>query len=134
MIGCGVSISSNEAVFVWMDLTSGVLLQQAKAKVALNDSYAQSDVIQTFDLIRQLIAERKTGLVAVRKSSTSGKFPASHVAFRLETLIALASPVEVRFISPQAIAAFVKKAEPVVPDVVLKYQTDAYLALVAAAG
>jgi len=134
MIGCGVSVSSSEAVFVWVDLPSGVLLQQAKAKVQLNDPYMQGDVAQTFDVIRQLLAERKTGMVAVKKSSTSGKFPASHVAFRLEALIALASPVEVRFVSPQAIAAFVKTEQPEIPGALLKYQTDAYVALMAVVG
>lgn len=134
MIGCGISISGSEAVFIWVDLSSGVVLQHAKAKVQLNDPYMQNDVVQTFDLIRQLIAERKTDLVVVRKSSTSGKYPALHTAFRLEAMIAISSPVEVKFISPQAVAHFVKKNEPKIPEIVLVNQRDAYLALVAAAG
>ena len=134
MIGCGVAISGNEAVFVWVDLASGAVLQNAKAKVQLSDPYMQSDITQTTDLIHQLIAERKTDLVAVRKASTSGKFPALHTAFRLETMIAISSPVSVKFISPQAVAAFVKRHATHIPEVVLKYQQDAYLALIAASG
>lgn len=134
MIGCGISVSGSEAVFIWVDLSSGVVLQDAKAKVQLNDPYKQNDVIQTFDLIRQLIAERKTDLVVVRKSSTSGKYPALHTAFRLEAMIAISSPVQVQFISPQAVANFVKNNGPRIPEIVLVYQRDAYLALIAAAG
>lgn len=134
MIGCGISISGNEAVFVWVDLASGAVLQDAKAKVKLSDPYAQDDVVQTFDLIRQLIAERKTDLVVVRKSSTSGKFPALHTAFRIEALIAISSPVQGKFIAPQAIASFIKKNAPKIPEVVLVYQKDAYLALISGLG
>jgi hypothetical protein len=132
MIGCGVSISGNEAVFIWVDLNSGSVLQQAKAKVKLDDPYAQNDVIQTSDLIRQLIAERKTDFVIVRKSSPGGRFSASHMAFRLEAMIVISSPVPVRFISPQAVAAFEKKNPTPIPAVVFAYQKDAYSALIAA--
>lgn len=132
MIGCGISISGSEAIFVWVDLATRLVLQEAKARVKLNDPYSQGDVVQTSDLIRQLIAERSTDVIVVRKSSTSGKFSASHAAFRLEALIMMASPVDVRFISPQACSAFLKRSGFAVPASVLKYQSDAFLALVAA--
>ena len=133
MIGCGISISGSEAVFIWVDIASGTVLQNMKAKVQLSDPYAQNDIAQTSDLIRQLIAERKTDVVVVRKSSTSGKFPASNVAFRIETMICLASPVRVKFVSPQAVAAYAKANALEIPETVLKYQIDAYSALIAAA-
>lgn len=129
MIICGVSIASSEAVMVWVDASSfGVV---GGSKVELLDPYDKKDLNRTAELFRQLIVEKKTGKVVVRKSSTSGKFSAGHVCFRLETLIAMSVPCDVVFISAQGVSAFVKREGPVFPEGLKKYQQEAYLAVMA---
>jgi hypothetical protein len=131
MVTCGISIASSEAILVWVDAPSLRLL--GGARVSLSDPYDKADLSRTCELVRQLLAEKRTELVVVRKSSTSGKFGASHVAFRLETIISLSTPCELAFVTAQSVAAFIRREEPTVPEELKKYQLDAYLAVVSRA-
>ncbi|MFC5578315.1 DUF3010 family protein [Lysobacter niabensis] len=128
MIVCGISIASSEAALVWVDTGAKQLV--GSAKVSLADPYDRDDLARTGELVRQLLVERKTGLVVVRKSSVSGKFGAGHVAFRLETIIAISAPCNLEFVSSQSVAAFVKREVPDMPESLRKYQHEAFLAAI----
>lgn len=125
MIICGISIASAEATLVWVDADSSHLI--GGEKVSLADPYDREDLSRTSGLIRQLLVEKKTEIVVVRKSSTSGKFVAGHIAFRLEAIIAMSVPSELIFVSPQSTAAFEKRVVPTLPGNIRKYQRDAYM-------
>jgi len=125
MILCGISISSSEATLVWLD--DGSLQLIGAHKVLLTDPYDPEDLARTGELIRQFLVEKKTELVVVRKSSIAGKFGAGHIAFRLETVIAMSVPCDLAFVSPQSVAAFVKRENSVFPCGLKKYQQNAYL-------
>lgn len=128
MIVCGISIASSEATLVWVD--SGARQIVGGAKVSLSDPYDRDDLGRTGELVRQFLVERKTELVIVRKSSVAGKFGAGHVAFRLETIIAMSAPCGLEFVSSQSVAAFVKREAPDMPENLRKYQHEAFLAAI----
>ncbi|WIH04638.1 DUF3010 family protein [Xanthomonas translucens pv. graminis] len=122
---CGVTIASNEATFVWADPNTGVFV--SGVKISLNDPYSRADTQRTMELIRQYLIDRQTEIVVVKKASTSGRFSAAPAAFKLETIIALASPGEVVFKSAQTVSAFSKKVKIDSSSVPHKYQRDAHL-------
>lgn len=128
MIVCGASISGADAILLWIDSEG---LQPIRGqKVHLQDGYDQIDVAKTAELFRQLFAENGTERIVVRKSSTSGQYPAGHMAFRVETLLVLSATCQVSFVSAQAVGAYLKKHVHEMPDGVKKYQQDAYNAVV----
>jgi hypothetical protein len=131
MIACGVSIAASEAILVWIDGVTRAPLLGVAQRVSLQDPYSRQDLQQTSEVLRQLVTERKTDLIVIRKSSTAGKFRASHVAYRMETLLILAAGCEIRFTSAQAVASFVKREKPALPEALRAYQHDAYLAALA---
>jgi hypothetical protein len=129
VIVCGVSVAASEATLLWVDSES--LQPIGGAKVELNDGYNRTDVLQTLELLRQLMAERKTEKILIRKSSTSGKFSAGHMSFRIEALLTVAAPCAISFLSAQGVVAHMKRTPHVMPDSLKKYQWDAYNAVIA---
>lgn len=124
MIVCGATLAGSEVVLVWIDANSNALL--ASAKVKLDDPYSKTDTGYSADIIRRYLAENRTELLAIKTASTSGKYPAGHVSFRLETLLLLVSPCSVTFLSSQTRAAKEKKHPIDYPGALHKYQHDAY--------
>jgi len=122
---CGVTIASNEATFVWIDSHTKIFI--AGVKISLADPYSRADIQQTMELVRQHLVANKTGVVAIKKASTAGRFPAAPAAFKIETIIALAATCDVAFKSAQTIAAYAKKVKVDSSSVPHKYQQDAHL-------
>lgn len=124
MIVCGAALAGSEVVLVWIDSHSTAFV--TGAKVRLDDPYSKTDTGQSADIIRRYLAENRTDLLAIKTASTSGKYPAGHVSFRLETLMLQVSPCDVIFVSPQTKAAKEKKRPIEYPGGLHKYQHDAY--------
>jgi hypothetical protein len=122
---CGVTISSSEAIFVWVNSDTGAFV--AGAKVSLADPYSRTDTQQTMELVRQYFVAHQTGIVVIKKSSAAGRFTAAPAAFKIETIIVLAANSEVIFKSAQTIAAYAKKVNVDSSSVPHKYQLDAHL-------
>ena len=122
---CGVTIASNEATFVWVNPDTGAFI--AGAKVSLADPYSRADTQQTMELVRQYLVANQTGIVVIKKASTSGRFRAAPAAFKIETIIALAASGKVIFTSAQTVSAYAKKVKVDRSSVPHKYQQDAHL-------
>lgn len=122
---CGVTIASNEATFVWVNPDTGAFI--AGTKVSLADPYSRADTQQTMELVRQYFVANQTGIVVIKKASTSGRFRAAPAAFKIETIVALAASGEVIFKSAQTVAAHAKKVKIDTSLVPHKYQQDAHL-------
>lgn len=129
MTVCGVTIASNEATFVWVEPKTGAFI--SGVKVQLSDPYSREDTQQTMELVRRYLIDRQTDVVVIKKASTSGRFSAAPTAFKLETIIMLASQSEVVFKSAQTIASFAKKVVIDASTVPNKYQLDAHLTALA---
>jgi len=128
---CGVTIASNEATLVWIDRDTGNFV--SATKVMLDEPYNRDDNLRTMELVRQYLVDRQTQAVVVRKALTSGRYSAGSVAFKLETIIILASPYSITFTSAQALAAFAKKQDIDFSSVPHKYQIEAYVAALSGA-
>jgi hypothetical protein len=101
----GIDISSTEALFCLMQENNEIEYK----KFSIKNDDTSSDLKKFYFDIKNMLSAFDTNRIAISKRGNKGKFAASSVSFKLEALIQIASEKEVEIISPQTVAAFVKK-------------------------
>ena len=129
MIVCGIELSSSTAICVILEGTPDnfEVVDPGVSKLELNDSDSAEDVIAFHQSFTEFVKKQKIDRIAIKKRSAKakGKYASGPITFKLEGLIQLCENVEVRLISPNTIAAKLRKKG--LPEAKLfKYQIPAY--------
>jgi hypothetical protein len=129
LISCGIELSSSTAIFVILEGTSDdfEVVDPGVSKFELDDSESAEDVVAFHKSFNEFVQKQKIDRVAIKKRSAKakGKYASGPITFKLEGLIQLCENVEVRLLSPNTIAAKLRKKE--LPEAKLfKYQIPAY--------
>jgi len=129
LIVCGIELSSSTAIFV---ILKGApekfkVVDPGVTKFEINDSASAEDVVLFYKSFNNLIQKQKIDMIGIKKRShkAKGKYASGPITFKLEGLIQLCENVDVRLISPNTIAAKLRKND--LPEAKLfKYQVPAY--------
>lgn len=127
---CGIEIKASEAIFAIIDCNDGSIefVPSATKRLSLNDHDTQNAVRLFFDTISAYIRNNGIDVVAIKKRNKNGEYAGGPTTFKIEGLIQMTQGCDVLLISPQTIAASMRRNEFDIPASLLKYQHDAYLA------
>ena len=129
MIVCGIELSSSTAIVVILTGTPDdfVVVDPGVVKFELNESESAKAVVDFFESFNEFVQRQKIHRIGIKKRShkARGKYASGPITFKLEGLIQLCKNVEIRLISPNTIAAKLRKKD--LPEAKLfKYQIPAY--------
>lgn len=131
LIVCGIELSSSTAICVILDGTSDdfEVVDAGASKFELDDSDSAKSVVAFHKSFNEFVSGQEIDRIAIKKRSAKakGKYASGPITFKLEGLIQLCENVEVRLVSPNTIAAKLRKKKLPEPEVKLfKYQIPAY--------
>jgi Protein of unknown function (DUF3010) len=115
-----IDISSTEALFCFLE--SGKELEFKK--IGINSDEKSDELKRFYEDTKNIFFNFQPNLVAISKRGNKGKFAASSVSFKLESIIQIASENNVEIISTQTVAAYTKK-NPNTTQVKYNYQQKA---------
>lgn len=125
---CGIDIQSNEAVLVLVTAEDGAaqISPRPIKKLALSHHHDATQMRQFMAAVESFFKENHVNEVVI-KERTGGLAAASGITFKIEALIQLSHP-SVSFVHGNTLRAFGKTNAGALPDGLLKYQREAYLA------
>ena len=100
-----IDISSTEALFCLKNEN----MEAEYKKFTIGSDDTSVDLKKFYADVKHLFLEFAPNKVAISKRGNKGKFAASSVSFKLEAILQIASDTELEIISPQTVAAYVKK-------------------------
>lgn len=110
-IVCGVDISGNVANIVLLKgkKTEYSIVQSEFKKIKLEDEKNQSHVKSFHQVMENFLKQNQVIKMSVKRPSTSGKFQAGPVAFKIETILQL-SAVPIELLHATKISSLIKKS------------------------
>jgi len=116
----GIEIKGNTAIFTALE-ENGELnnITGNLKKLELKDDEESQEIRGFVDIIHSHFNDMKFDKIGISKRSKSVKsrFPPSPISFKLEGLIQLYKELDIHFVAPQTVAAFLKKNDyPIEPE------------------
>jgi hypothetical protein len=107
----GIDIDKSKAIFYVLEKKSdGEIVQIDGLKsLSLSNDTDNSQVRAFRTGIQEFFNEIKPQKITLLARQTKGRFKAASVSFKIEGLIQCYEKVEVEFVSPQSVKAFIKK-------------------------
>lgn len=126
---CGIEIKASETIFAIIDYNDGSIefVPSATKRLSLNDDDTQDSVRLFFETFGAFLRSNGIDVVAIRKRNKKGDYAGGPTTFKIEGLIQMSQGCEVRLISPQTIAASIRRNKFAIPVSLVKYQHDAFL-------
>ncbi|NEH55533.1 DUF3010 family protein [Rhizobium leguminosarum] len=126
---CGIDIRANAAVLVIVTEHDGLPQISSKPvkKLALSQEHSAPQMRQFMAAAESFFKENGVEQVVIKERTGGGLTAASGITYKIEALIQL-SHANVSFVHGNTLRAFGKTNVGAIPQGVLKYQTDAYLA------
>ena len=126
---CGIELKSSEAILVVIDTEGDTTpINIDPRRIRLGDDESADAVRSFFESFCDFVRDQLIDVIAIKKRAKKGKMAGGAVSFKLEALIQLQALAKVEFVSPQAIAAAAKREPFDVPEAILAYQEQAFLA------
>ncbi len=124
---CGIDIAGSDARIVILDgnTVSYSNIECPIKKLPLENSTSAEDIKAFKSSIDALFSDYQIKKVGIKKRAEKGTFAGGPKSFKIETLIQL-SECEVLIVSPQRIAARLKKHPQNPPGTLNQYQTHAF--------
>lgn len=131
MAVCGVDIRASEAILALAVNTEDgpIHAESTVSKLKLSDERNAADLATMKTAIEAFAHENAVTSFAIKSRKSSGVMASGGVTFKIEALFQL-SGVNVKFVSPQALANLAKKNAGGVPSSLFAYQHDAFRAAV----
>ena len=134
---CGAAIKANDLILVTVVREAERFAIDAKAssRLTLSDDTDQAAVRAFFALLQAFVRDNGIDRIAIRGRQTKGRFAGGSTSFKIEGLIQLLDGCTVTIMTPQTIAARIKRHPVEMPASARVYQRDAFeVACVAMAG
>jgi hypothetical protein len=129
MKALGIQIKSTGAILVVLkkDAASSITQTDECTKFEIADIYDSQQVRRFRDQINVALETIKPTKVGIckRNANGKGKMAPSPASFKLEGIIQLYDKIEIEFVAPQTVQAFLKK-NPCPTNPKNKYQQDAF--------
>lgn len=129
---CGVTLEGNNAILSVVEVIEGsepTFISIPNARISLGDDKV-SQHIKNFQLTMQsIVNDWNIHTFVIKTRQKKGRMQGGGDTFKMEALIQSLECESVKFISPNAIAAFIKKETPEKPDGCKAYQAGAYFAV-----
>lgn len=129
MIVCGIELGGTTANIVVLAGAAGNfnVVDTGIAKMEISDSESAQNVSSFFESFHSFIRKHNVQKIGIKKRSPKAKgiYASGPLTFKLEGLIQLSNDAEVVLISPNTIAARLRKNPPPKAKI-YKYQTGAY--------
>ncbi|WP_419771022.1 MAG: DUF3010 family protein [Candidatus Marinarcus sp.] len=122
---CGIELKANNVVLVVLDEREFMDLKIKK--ITLENDEQQDDIRQFCNDFLIFLEENRVERVYIKKRAKKGTFAGGAVTFKMEGLIQLNPVCSVELVSAQAVSAFERKNELLLPLKLKKYQEQAYL-------
>lgn len=124
---CGISLRASICTIVLLTETAASLTVQATSKIELGDDRLQQQLISFRESVMAFFAVHKTHKALVKGRMQTGKFPGGFAASKMEAIIQSVPSTEIRIVTPQTVAAFLKKDHAPFEDMNLyKYYQEAF--------
>jgi hypothetical protein len=122
----GIDIDKSKAIFYVLEKKKDgeiVQIEGLKSLTLANDT--DNSQVRAFKTgIQEFFDEIKPQGISLLSRQTKGRFKAASVSFKIEGLIQCYEKVEVNFVSPQTVKAFIKK-NPLTINLDFNYQEGA---------
>lgn len=128
MTVCGLEMAASEVRLVVLDGTRADFLHVniEPRKLLLADDENSNEIRAFRDSLYAFFRENRVERVSIKKRNKKGEYAGGPVGFKIETITQLYADSEVGLVTPQAIAASIRKNEPVVPTTLRAYQKTAF--------
>jgi hypothetical protein len=126
---CGIDIKASESILALIDFEDDEIafVSSPTKRVSLNEDDTQESVKLFFETMGAFLRNNQVDLVAIKKRNKKGEYAGGPTTFKIEGLIQMIHNCDVHLVSPQTVAASVRKHAFDIPQGLLKYQVDAYL-------
>jgi len=122
----GIDIDKSKAIFYVLEKKSDgeiVQLNEGMKSLSLVNDTDNAQVRAFKTGIHEFFDEIKPQRISMLSRQTKGRFKAASVSFKIEGLIQCYDKIEVEFVSPQTVKAFIKK-NPLTFSLDFNYQED----------
>jgi len=123
----GIDIDKSKAIFYTLEKKSDgeiVQINEGRKSLSLVNGIDNAQVRAFKTGIHEFFDEIKPQKISMLSRQTKGRFKAASVSFKIEGLIQCYDKIEVEFVSPQTVKAFIKK-NPLIFNLDFNYQEDA---------
>ncbi len=125
---CGIELKSSEAILVIVDCDDCQFVDVEPKKIKLSDDESCALIKSFYDSIVGYSKDNHIDTFVIKKRAKKGKMAGGSVSFKIEAIIQLSGAAEVKFVSGQGIAAAHKKQPFEIPEGIMKYQINAFMA------
>jgi hypothetical protein len=127
---CGIELKSSEAILAVIDRTDddNSFIDIEPKKIKLGNDESNESVKSFYDAVVNFSKDNHIDTFVIKKRAKKGQMAGGAVSFKLEAIIQLNGVAEVEFVSGQGIAAAHKKVPFEIPEVINKYQENAFMA------
>ncbi|WP_428023261.1 DUF3010 family protein [Arcobacter sp.] len=126
---CGIELKANQTILAVQG--DGEYLDLKTKKITLEDDEKQESIRSYCNDLLVFLTENNIEQVYIKKRAKKGNFAGGAVTFKMESLIQLNPKCRVDLVSAQAMGSFEKKNSIKYPEILNKYQEQAYLAILA---
>jgi hypothetical protein len=124
---CGIELKANQTILAVQ--CDGEYLELKTRKIILEDDEKQESIRSYCNDLLVFLTENNIEKVFIKKRAKKGNFAGGAVTFKMESLIQLNPKSSVELISAQSIGSYERKNSVEFPKGLMKYQEQAYLAL-----
>jgi len=124
---CGIELKANQTILAVQ--CDGEYLELKTRKIILEDDEKQESIRSYCNDLLVFLTENNIEKVFIKKRAKKGNFAGGAVTFKMESLIQLNPKSLVELVSAQSIGSFERKNSVEFPKGLMKYQEQAYLAL-----
>ena len=128
MVVCGLEMVASEVRLVVLSGTKADFLHVNvdPRKLPLADDENATEMKAFRDSLYAFFRENRVERISIKKRSKKGEYAGGPVGFKMEAITQLYTDSDVGLVTPQAIAATVKRNEPEVPTTIRGYQKTAF--------
>lgn len=125
---CGIELKGSDARLIVLDGCKDQfqLISSRVKKITCADDESQSEIRAFREAIFAFLRENACEKVAIKKRGKKGQYSGGPISFKLEGIIQLYEACPVELISPNRIAAVIKKKTVAIPTEINNYQHDAF--------
>ncbi len=127
MKALGISIEANKVIFSALENDSNQTIKESATetrKLELKDHLDSSGVRELLGEIHAFLGAEAFDKVGIITRGTKGRFAASPISFKIEGLIQVYPGIQIEFVAPATLRAFLKKNQnPITAK--FSYQKDA---------
>ncbi len=122
---CGVELKSNNTILIILKDKEYINLKIKK--ITIENDESQENIRKFCNEFLLFLEQNSVKKVFIKKRAKKGNFSGGAVTFKMEALIQLNPLCEVKLVTAASISSFQKKNEIKFPEILKKYQEQAYL-------